>query len=256
MQANVVLTVSESKRLIARGVRELSCVKRALRKGVVVISTGTTNAYVVEEILDKAIEKPAYVTGRTTPAKVRQADYFPGKRLHDVVLRDGQIVEELDRYSGAEQLNAGDVFIKGANALNYDRKIAGVTIGGPGSGGTVGAVMGPIISRRATLVIPIGLEKLVAHDILEMVSVLSEGDELANHVPTLYPLTGTIVTEIEALEMLFPGLRVLHVASGGVLGAEAGVRLLLCGDSEMVDRAIKLVESIQGEPPFLPMVHE
>ncbi|MFQ6043227.1 MAG: hypothetical protein ACE5PV_20440, partial [Candidatus Poribacteria bacterium] len=79
------------------------------------------------------------------------------------------------------------------------------------------------------------------------------GDELANHVPTLYPVTGTIVTEIEALETLFPGLRVLHVASGGVLGAEAGVRLLLRGDGEVVSEALKLVESIQGEPPFLPM---
>jgi len=252
LQANVVLTVSESKRLIAKGVAALPCVKRALQKGLVVISTGTTNAYVLEEILGKTIEKAAYVTGRTTPANVRQSDYFPKKRLHDVVLRDGKIVEELDRYSGANELKAGDVFIKGANALNYDRKIAGVTIGGPGSGGTVGAVMGPIISRRATLVIPVGLEKLIAHDIIEIVNVLSEGDELANHVPTLYPVTGTIVTEIEALETLFPGLRVLHVASGGVLGAEAGVRLLLCGDSEVVASALKLVESIQGEPPFLP----
>ncbi len=252
MQADVVLTVSESKRLIAKGVAALPCVQRAIGNGLVVISTGTTNAYVVEEILGKTIEKAAYVTGRTTPVTTKQAGSFP-KLLNDIVLRNGEIVEELDRYSGAQELKAGDIFIKGANALNYDRKIAGITIGGPGSGGTMGAVMGPIISRRATLVLPVGLEKLIAHDIHDITDTLAQGDELANRVPTLYPATGTIVTEIEALETLFPGLRVLHVASGGILGAEGCVRLLLCGKDDVVANALELVDSIHGEPPFLSM---
>ncbi len=250
MQANIVLTVSESKRLIAQGVAVLPCVKRALESGLLVISTGSTNAYVLEEILGEAIEKAAYLTGRTMPTVMKEKPNFP-KRMKDVVLRNGEIVEELDRYSGAEQLQAGDVFIKGANALNYEGKIAGITIGGPGSGGTIGAVLGPIISRRATLVIPVGLEKLVAHDIFEIANTLAEGDELANRVPTLFPVSGTIVTEIEALELLFPGLRALHVASGGVLGAEGSVRLLLCGSDEIVKNALELLESIQGEPPIL-----
>jgi len=250
VQADVVLTVSESKRLIAKSVAVLPRVKRALESGLVVISTGSTNAYVLEEVLGKTIEKTAYLTGRTMPTAVRGKVRFP-KRLKDVVLKNGEIVEELDRYSGAQQLQAKDVFIKGANALNYDRKIAGITIGGPGSGGTIGAVLGPIISRRATLIIPVGLEKLVAHDIFEMADTLAEGDELANRVPTLFPVSGTIVTEIEALELLFPGLRALHVASGGILGAEGSVRLLLCGISEIVKNALELVESIQGEPPLL-----
>ena len=117
----------------------------------------------------------------------------------------------------------------------------------------MGAVMGPIISRRATLVLPIGLEKIIAHDIHDITDTLAQGDELANRVPTLYPATGTIVTEIEALETLFPGLRVLHVASGGILGAEGSVRLLLCGEDDVVANALKLVDSIHGEPPFLSM---
>jgi len=250
LQANIVLTVSESKRLIAKGVAVLPCVQRALESGLVVISTGSTNAYVLEEILGEKVDKAAYLTGRTMPAVMKEKPSFP-KRMKDVVLRNGEIVEELDRYSGAEELQAGDVFIKGANALNYDKKIAGITIGGPGGGGTIGAVLGPIISRRARLVIPIGLEKMVAHDIFEIADTLAEGDELANHVPTLFPVSGTIVTEIEALELLFPGLRALHVASGGILGAEGSVRFLLRGEGELVKKTLELLESIQGEPPIL-----
>ncbi|HIE50186.1 MAG TPA: hypothetical protein EYP85_00380, partial [Armatimonadetes bacterium] len=150
MQASVVLTVAESKRLIAQGVAAWPSVQRALQEGLVIIATGTTNAYVVEEILGKSINKAAYVTGRTIPATVDATGRFP-KPMPDVILQRGEVVEGLDRFTAVKQLQPGDVFIKGANALNYERKIAGIAVGHP-EGGTVGAAYGPLIARRATWV--------------------------------------------------------------------------------------------------------
>ena len=51
MFTEVVLTVAESKRLIAKGVAGHPDVLTALSRGIVVVCKGTTNAYVVEELL-------------------------------------------------------------------------------------------------------------------------------------------------------------------------------------------------------------
>ncbi len=55
MRLNIVLTVSESKRLIAKGVAKLEFVQKARQEGTVAIAKGSTNGYVVEEILGKPI---------------------------------------------------------------------------------------------------------------------------------------------------------------------------------------------------------
>ena len=248
MQANIVLTVSESKRLIAQAVGVLPCVRRALKEGVLAIATGTTTSYVAEELLGHPISKRKYVTGYTHPAALDPKQELPEENLPDIVFRNGELVEGITRREAARQFTPGDVFIKGGNALNYERKIVGVTVGG-GEAGTMGANLGPIIGLRATLVLPIGLEKLVAHDIMETVRILGEGEDQINDAPQLFPTTGEIVTEIEAVHLL-TGARAIHVGSGGILGAEGSVRLLLCGDRETVPRALEIVETIQGEPNF------
>ncbi|NCQ32571.1 MAG: hypothetical protein GW802_35055, partial [Armatimonadetes bacterium] len=40
-------------------------------------------------------------------------------------------------------------------------------------------------------------------------------------------------------------------SSGGILGAEGAVRLLLTGSAESVKAALALCQSIHGEPSFL-----
>ncbi|GAB4514320.1 MAG: hypothetical protein Kow0047_26120 [Anaerolineae bacterium] len=248
MLADIVLTVAQSKRLIAKGVAAHPAVQRARRKGWLIISTGTTDGYVVEEVLGQPIDRYAYVTGHVVPAGFDSKSRLAPKNLPDVILHDGEIVSDVNRFEAARQMGPGDVIIKGANALNYDKKVAGVCIGDP-NGGTVGGTLGPIIGRRATLVIPVGLEKLVAHDILETARFLGQGEEAANRVYPLFPITGEIVTEIEALALL-TGVQARHVGSGGIFGAEGAVRLLLQGTPEQIKAALELVEQIQKEPPF------
>ena len=229
MKAQVVLTVAESKRLIAKGVAQLDMVRNRLQKGVIMVSSGTTNAYLVEELLGERMDKRSYVTGRVKPA---------GKRLHwpklrqDVVLRDGRLDASLDRFGAIEVMEAGDIFVKGANALNYRTGVAGVLVGDRG-GGTIGGVIGPIIARRIHLLIPVGLEKEVAFDIEEVVRRIQEAEESVGEITSLFPMRGLVFTEIEALRTL-SGVEAVQAAAGGISGAEGGVWLLLQGTEDQV----------------------
>jgi hypothetical protein len=246
MKRQVVLTVAESKRLIARGVTALPEVKRAMKEGMVVIATGTTNGYVLEELLGKDIDKRRYRSGITTPRDPDRLMEPHGEPIRDIVFRNGRIVEELDRYDAVDYMSRGDIYIKGANALDYIGQIAGVLIGSP-SGGTVGAVLGQIIGKKIHLVIPIGLEKLVFEDLKDLHRITTDEDYEG---PGLWPIVGTIITEIEALKIL-TGVDATLYAAGGIAGAEGSVRLIVMGEDEEVEAALEIVESIKGEPRYL-----
>ncbi|HUV33750.1 MAG TPA: hypothetical protein VMW22_02390, partial [Candidatus Desulfaltia sp.] len=68
--------------------------------------------------------------------------------------------------------------------------------------------------------------------------------------PRMWPLTGTIITEIEALGIL-TGVDAYLYSSGGIAGAEGAVRLLVEGADEEVEETLELVKSIKGEPRYL-----
>ena len=246
MKAEVVLTVSESKRLIAKGVAGLDFIQAKLRQGIIVVSTGSTNGYVYEELTGQTIDKRAYLTGRTTPAKATLG--WKVRRMPDLVLVDGEPAPELDRFSALARMKAGDVYVKGANALNYTRGLAGITIGDP-SGGTVGGAMGPIVGKKLRLLIPVGLEKEVPFHIQTASALVATPDSHLGVVHSLWPVRGIIFTEIEALNVLC-SVDAYPVAAGGLAGAEGGLRLLLIGDDEAIHQAVDLVTGIQGEPPF------
>jgi len=53
MRALFVLTASESKRLIGKAVARMEKIQRAMEKGKILISHGSTNVYVVEELLGR-----------------------------------------------------------------------------------------------------------------------------------------------------------------------------------------------------------
>jgi hypothetical protein len=131
MKRQVVLTVAESKRLIAKGVAALPDVNRAMTEGMVVVSTGTTNAYVLEELWCKRIDKRRYRSGITTPDTPERKDEPQKDPIPDVVFKNGEVAEDLDRYNAVGHMGTTDVFIKGANTLDYLNNVAGVLIGSP-----------------------------------------------------------------------------------------------------------------------------
>jgi hypothetical protein len=248
VQAQIVLTVSDGKRLIARAVAQMPVVRQALKNGMVVIAKGTTNTYVAEELLGRKITHGAYVLGRTYPEKggkrLKDVD-----RMNDIILVNGKLREDLSLAEAVKQLKGGDVVIKGANALDYPNKIAAV-ITGSSDAGTTGKILPYIGARKAHLVVPVGLEKQVAGSAIEIVKKVREPIETVNEVYPMFLLPGQIVTELEALDLL-AGVSVFQAAAGGIGGAEGAVRLVCRGTRGQVQKALKLTQQIQGEPPFV-----
>lgn len=245
-QKSFVLTVAESKRLIARALKRHPAVVKALNQGVVAVAKGTTNAYVYQELGEEGIDLTKYCLGVTVPAgsEARTSGDVP-----DLILREGGRVEDATVKEYIHEMGPGDVFIKGANAINYERRQAGILIGHP-TGGTIGATLGTIISRRITLLMPVGLEKNIPGDLhqihRDMVSVGPNGSG-----PMLWPVDGTIFTEIEAIETI-TGCRSYLVGAGGAAGAEGAVWLSVHGTVDQVDRAAGAIADIRGEPPLFP----
>jgi hypothetical protein len=252
MFMEAVLTVSESKRLIAKGIANHPEVVHALTEGIVVICKGTTNAYVVEEILGKKIQRTDYVMGCVVPT-TREAQSPVTSKLPDVILEHGQILEGTNSKEIVPKLKPGDVFIKGANAVSYERGQAALLIGHP-TGGTIGAAVGVLVARRVKLLIPVGLEKNIPGDLNAVALCMASVDETDKSDPrpilTLWPIAGEVFTEIEALEML-TGCDAMQTAAGGIAGAEGAVRLLIEGDADQIKKARILISNVHGERPFV-----
>jgi hypothetical protein len=143
-------------------------------------------------------------------------------------------------------MKKGDVYIKGANVLDYMGDVAGILIGGK-DGATIGNTIGHIIGKQIQLIIPIGLEKLTYEDINDLHLIASEEDYEG---PRMWPILGTIITEIEALGIL-TGVDAYLYSAGGIAGAEGAVRLLVEGTDEEVAETLDLIKSVKGEPRYL-----
>ena len=259
VQSGAILTVAESKRLIGKAVAQMPIVKNALANGMVIVIKGTTNSYVAEELTGKKFDHAAFVTGRIEPEK--GAKNLPKvKAVNHLILEKGKVVD-IPLLDAVKKLKAGDVVIKGANALDYKNKTAAVDILDP-AGGTTGITMPYVIARKVHLVIPIGLEKLVAGDVVDLTLKMREPMELVpatfgrsaaafpGHIlPSMWLLTGEIVTELEAVNIL-TGVTAFQSSAGGVSGAEGASWIVFRGTRDQVKKTLELVNSIQGEPPY------
>jgi hypothetical protein len=239
------LTSAESKRLIAKGVVALPEVQRAMERGRIAIANGTTNAFVVEELLGIEVDKALYASGNITDGAL--GVNISEDRPKPFVIINGRQVDRLptDVYPVFE---SGDVFIKGANAVDVAGNV-GILLGG-NTAGTIGAAIGTVIARGAHLIAPVGLEKLIPsvieasrHCGLERIKY-PEGGSIG-----FMPLVNaTVVTEIQALAIL-SGATAIHVSSGGIGGSEGSVVLVVEGTEDEVGKAFGLVEKIKGEKP-------
>ncbi|RZN37270.1 MAG: hypothetical protein EFT35_06635 [Methanophagales archaeon ANME-1-THS] len=247
----IALTPSESKRLIAKGVTRLKAVQRALKQGTIIITLGTTNGYISEEILkllpgsQRKIDKQRYAAGVLTD---RGTCVVPKEeREKEVILKNGTLSDEgIDQ--AIEKLAAGDVFIKGANALDATGT-AGIYMAHR-SGGTIGSALGTVMARGVHFIIPVGIEKTIPYSITEAAKRVGiEAFYQSVGMPVgLMPVHGTIITEVEALKILgaddaFP------IGAGGVDGGEGSVVLCVEGRTEKLDELMKLITGLKGEAP-------
>jgi hypothetical protein len=259
MKIETVLTVAQSKRLIARGVVRHPLVKTALNIGVIGICRGTTCSYVAEEFLrrpdgrfapigdptGRGIERFAYTTGVTLPKNPYPPVEAPKTPMHDIIIRRGEVHMDGETViEAAKNMNPGDVIIKGANALNYEKEVAGCLVGHP-AGGSTGGFWGPLYGKKIRLIIPVGLEKEIAGDIIRLsVECMDE-----NPGASLMPMTGTIITEIEAIRIL-TGAAARQIAAGGIRGAEGSVRLLISGDEPQITEVREVLTALDDEPQY------
>ena len=246
VSALVCLTPAESKRLIAKSIAAMPEVTSALKNGIVIISRGTTNAFVAEEILGIKIEpKSAYTMGCITGGELVANE--SESRLKPFVIQKGKQVDMLPR-EALEEFKGGDVFIKGANAVDIQGN-AGILVGGA-QAGTIGEAWPAIAARGSHLIIPVGLEKLIPSVIEATQQCGALRFKYSMGLPCgLFPLVNAlVVTEVQALDIL-AGVSATHVASGGIGGSEGSIVLSVQGDEEHLEKAFELVKSVKGEPP-------
>ncbi len=250
MIAQFTLTSSESKRLIAIGVKALPSVQKAMRDYCIIISGGTTNGFVAEELLGIVIEKKSrYTVGQFANGTAGVSE--EETRIPPLVITKGK--PEPDDFhwrSYLPNIKPGDIFIKGGNAIDHTG-LAAVAASNP-EGGNIGSVWGIVMQRGVELLMPIGLEKLVP-DVRTAVEFLGghPTDEVLGDRISMMPVLGaTIVTEITALEILFP-VKAICVAAGGIAGSEGAVTLVVDGNEKDVRELLALIRSFKGEPPVI-----
>jgi hypothetical protein len=249
MQALFTLTSSESKRLLGKAVAAMPEVRHAKDNGYLVIGRGSTNAFILEELLGTKMDKERYVAGQVIKGVfcVMPA----GQRTKPVTLHKGEVLN-VEPGAVIDKLTPGDVLIKGANAVDPFGNV-GVVMAGPG-GGTMGQFYMALKAQGVTTIYPVGLEKLIpsVEEAARYGGKLLLGRTIGCRVGMALVADGRIVTEIEAIEILFD-LKAVPYASGGWGGAEGSVTLIVDGEDDEVNRCLDFIEGIKGEPP-LPAV--
>jgi hypothetical protein len=249
-----LITPVAGKRLIAKALAKHPAINEALASGTIVVIAGTTNGYVAEEILssigqEENFSRKRFFRGIVLPpsgpvtgsGRIKDETGFPG----DVVIKDGIWKQGETIFDVVDDLKEGDVILKGVNALNLPKGQAGIYIGDP-HGGTIGASIQAVVGRRVRLILPAGLEKRVYDDLNGLARKLNAP---GSHGPRLLPVAGEIVTEIEAISLL-TGASAVHVAGGGVSGAEGAIWLAVDGNDEQIKSTKELLNPIIKEPNF------
>ncbi len=249
-----VLSPAAGKRLIGKALADHPAIEAALKSGTIVIVAGTTNGYVAEEILDRigqfeGFSRDKFFRGITLPPWMPTTEAgmlpdmsgFPG----DVVIKKGVWQRGKTIRNVVDDLEEGDVILKGANALDPWSNRAAILIGHP-KAGTIGLALQAVVGRRVRLILPVGLEKRVYCDLDDLAKGLNAPGAEG---PRLLPVPGEVFCEIEAIAQLC-GARAELVAAGGVCGAEGSIWLAVSGSDEEMEKAEKLLESVSAEPGF------
>ncbi len=265
MQAEIVLTPTESKKLIAQSVLQMKEFQSALKKGVVAMHPSSSTAFIYEALLGR---KPQgiWVCGVIAPRglcgslEAQQMIAARGKGPHDPgnaretwFFKKGALQESTSLQEILDQMTSDDVYVKGSNALDSQGNV-GVLFANPaGGGGTIGKVIAAYRKKNFHLLLPIGIEKLIPISIAEAAkrAGFKKVDKVMGMPCGLIPVPGRKIDEIDALKML-SGVEVTPIAAGGLAGAAGAIVLALEGKDKEVQKALDLVQGVKGaELPVL-----
>ncbi|MCL2526205.1 MAG: hypothetical protein FWE46_04040 [Coriobacteriia bacterium] len=246
-RALFTLTPAESKRLIAKAVAVTPEVTAAMKSGMIVIGAGTTNAFVLEELTGKKVDAACYTAGIITAG--RQCVTAADMRTAPAVLIDGRHVD-MSWEDAVEKMTAGDVFIKGGNAIDPER-IVGVMMAHP-EGGTIGKALPILVARGVNLLLPVGLEKLIPDvNLAAQIAGINTFDKRIGFSVGVMPVSyGLPITEEDAIFTLFDSIAAFCIGAGGIGGSEGSVTLVTEGPEADIDALFELIKSIKGEKPL------
>ncbi|GAB4363794.1 MAG: hypothetical protein Kow009_00360 [Spirochaetales bacterium] len=242
MVAQVTLTPSEGKRLIAEAVATLPELKWALQEGKVFFKGGTTVSALSEKLLGIPMRISGRISGRGTLTAV-DAD----RRTPHTLLVERGVPRNVDEeiLSAVRSLGPGDIAIVGANAL--DRYGNTAMMAGTVGGGPPGEGWTSLMTEGASVWILAGWDKLIPTTIAEAVAAAGrKKPSIALGMAVgLMPLSGQVFTETEAFEILGK-VEATVIGKGGILGGEGATVFALEGEEGEVWKLFHLVEQLKG----------
>lgn len=251
MRCQFVFTPWESKALIAKAILQHPLIEATLEEGVIGIGRGTTNAYIIKEILkhteneDFSFDIGNYVAGCVDGSLWES---HPDTRAPEIAFIDGKPnIQPMN-----QTIEEADVLLKGANAIGSEG-VAGVLCAHPQMG-TMGTIYARALARGITIIVPVSLEKQLTHVITEILPLLGGqvNIDYVHGLPvSIFPVVGgELFTEIEAIEFLAPSSDVYHIGSGGIYKGAGAVILEVNGVEEELKDLISIYEEIKKITPL------
>jgi len=242
----ISLTPAAGKQLIALALKQNRDILEALQNHTVAIVAGTTNTCIARELLEVIGEEGfsgshffrGIVSGQPVPADLPEME-------GDVIIEKGRWIRGKVIQEAAPALKAGDIILKGANAVDLKTGEAAVLIGHP-EGGTLAGIIQASIGRRVRVMVPVGVEKRVDGPISELCSLCNAPE--ASGV-RLAPAPGKAYTEIDAIRDL-TGAEAVLIAAGGICGYE-GIAWFQCtGTEEQLEQVKRYWEKVKDTPAY------
>ncbi|MBF0173197.1 MAG: hypothetical protein HQL83_07095 [Magnetococcales bacterium] len=242
--ALVVLRPGEARALTGQAVASLEQVQKKKHSGhMVIVGSGTTR-HVVHHLLGEDPGRDNFAVGQISNARLGetpQAIRGPGPYLFD----QGQISRGWPAPL-LEKFGPGDIYVKGANAIDPDGHVA-ILLGSP-VGGSIGIALPILYARGGSLIIPVTLEKLIP-SVPKALGLLGQGitDHVMGTAVGLIPImagSATVVTEIDAMRILAE-VEATVVASGGVDDCTGSKVIQFQGKKEHVEKMWDIIDKLR-----------
>ncbi len=268
LSAQVVLTPTESKRLLCKAVLSLDEVKRALGEGLLIIHPSSTSIFMLQELGFELPERGIWVCGHISPrglcisrkmldAVFENPEYGAEHYPFDLIIQKGEMLpfEKSALGLALNEMNSRDVYVKSVNAIDPEGKL-GVLLAARSTGGSIGLVMKKQKEKKFKIIIPVGLEKRITVPLQQAQKAAVRASKAQGIVCGLWQLRGTLITEIEAFRHLFH-VEAIPISAGGLEGAEGSIVWLLRGKETNVNKAYDFCQQIHGSQlPYKLEVYE